>query len=187
MTTSDPKARCLASDIWVYPGAMPDDLCDDIIERYQSCPADRTPPTPPYDNRECEVVKMSCIKAWSDLDVRVQAVVRRVLTHHYTQYSDLSSFSDEGYEVCCYEPGQTCQLHRDGTVSPTGRVRLLSLVAYLNDCPDGPVVFPRQDVRVAPKKGLIAVWPPHMTHPHYTLASRSKRYALITWSAKSLG
>lgn len=180
---SELRTEHLGADIWLYHDAVPAGLCADIIKRYIET-ADRCPPTPPYDNRECETVKMSQRSDWADLDQQLQPLVGRVLIHHYSEYKQLEPFSDEGYEVCCYEPGEICREHCDGTTGYGVRTRLWALAIYLNDCEEGKVVFTRQGITISPKQGLVAVWPPHMTHPHKTLPAFCKRYMIVTWSTR---
>jgi len=165
----------------VYHDAVGADLCRQIIEKYDQS-ENRRQPGGLYDNRQCETVEASKILDWKILDAQLEAVVGSVLTKHYSEYGVALPFSDEGYEVCCYEPGQICVEHCDGTALANRSARLWALAMYLNDCEEGKVVFPRQGIEVVPKAGTVAVWPPHMTHPHKTLPADTKRYMVVTWS-----
>lgn len=183
-TSSQLEAENLGSDIWVYYNAASSDLCNRIMELYDKTEEKRQPGSD-YDNRECEFVPITARPEWADIDGELVRIVGRVLAQHYSEYEQLGDFNDEGYEVCCYEPGQICRKHSDGTFTPFGATRMWAMVLYLNDCRGGEVVFTRQDIKVQPKQGLAAVWPPHMTHPHKTLSSPDRRFMMVTWSTKT--
>lgn len=185
MDPSEPlKADHLGHDIWVYHDVVSDDLCSRIIDLYDKTDPKLQPGTT-YDNRECEFVAIGNHPEWADIDKELVAVVFKVLSQHYAEYNQLSDFSDEGYEVCCYEPGQICRKHTDGTFTPYGATRMWALVIYLSDTRGGEVLFTRQNISVQPRAGLAAVWPPHMTHPHLTLPSPDRRFMMVTWSTKT--
>lgn len=179
-TITDLRPEHIGSDIWIYRNAVPDDLCRRVMDRYDQT-EDKLNPGSAYDNRECKFVALNGRSDWKDLDEELFSVVGRIMAHHYREYEYNLPFSDEGYEVCCYEPGEVARRHQDGTLS-AGRVRLWSLIMYLNDCEGGEVVFTRQDISIKPEKGLVCVWPPHMSHPHKTLPSKDRRFMIVTWS-----
>jgi len=172
----------LGSDIWVFPKVLSPELCSQVVELY-----DVTEPKIPrggsYDNRECEFLYISALPTWSDIDTAISKVVGQVISTLCEEYKSPGNFQDEGYQVCCYESGEIAVEHFDGSIHPYQKlVRMWAIAAYFNEFEGGEVVFSRQGITITPEVGMVAVWPPHVTHPHRTLPAKDKRYTMITWS-----
>lgn len=61
--------------------------------------------------------------------------------------------------------------------------RDISVVGYLNDdFEGGETYFDRQDIKVTPRAGAVAVFPSYFTHPHQSLpVIRGTKYAFTSW------
>jgi len=179
------KTRELGDDIWIYEDALSPELCARIIAQFDADPNKNKGLARAYDNREGSAIRISENPKWEELDRKVAGAVERVLSQHYSEYDCTGQFSDSGYEVVCYEAGQKCNTHRDGTINPeTGYVRMWTLVFFLNDdCGGGELEFFRQGVEFKGPAGAAGVWPPHMSHPHAAHpVTDGCRYVVVTWS-----
>lgn len=180
-------ARPLGSDIWVYEGVASLDLCDRLIKAYDDLDEERIGWRHTSEGTKGSSVVVGSKAAagdllWCELDNLLFSVFTRVLGSHYRRYGLVGRVSDEGFGICCYEPGDKMELHVDGPLGPEGQTRAWGVVLYLNDCPDAPVVFPNQGIEIVPVKGLLAAWPAHFTHPHFTKPSKQRRMIVVTWS-----
>lgn len=93
---------------------------------------------------------------------------------------------DTGHELLRYGPGQHFHEHVD-TLSAKGGgangLRLLSCVSFLNEGFDGGELhFPRQNVVIKPRAGMIVLFPSIFTHPHASIdIVKGVKYSCTAW------
>ena len=98
---------------------------------------------------------------------------------------NLSIRDDEGYSFLIYEEGGYYNLHHDASpgVDHPSSNRKVSGILYLNDdFKGGETYFPRQKVKVKPRKGGLLLFPSGYTHPHQAMTvSDGEKYVVTTW------
>lgn len=98
--------------------------------------------------------------------------------------SHLRVTRDEGLQLLRYGHGQHYRAHADFyTAGPKDNVRLVSLVAFLNDDFDGGELhFPRQGFTFKPEAGSMILFPAFFTHVHEAKdVIRGVKYSVATW------
>jgi hypothetical protein len=171
-------------EIWTAGNALSPELCRQIVARFEKDDRKRYGKNEEgqlFDNRQGRLLKVSRLSEWRDLDQAIFEAVGRVLQAYFRAYRFSISFSDEGYEVGCYLPGEGCKEHFD---YGNRLSRVASLLFYLNDVEDGgETVFPRQGIAVHPETGSALLFPPFHTHPHLANPPvTGPRYFLVTWA-----
>lgn len=102
------------------------------------------------------------------------------LTSYSSRYQVPPLFSDEGYNLLKYSGGQEYKEHSDGS-SASGRC--VSAILYLNeDFEGGELEFPRFNVKIKPKPGMLVLFPSNYAYSHiaHPVTSGTK-YAIVTW------
>lgn len=182
----DPQQE--APDIWVYPDAFSEALCEHLIARFNAEPRKARKPRRSItsnegyiENKRCRLFTITGDHDWLDVDQAVAAALGRVARHFYsTIYGIELPVADSGYDIGCYEPPlDHCAPHFDGG----NNARLNSVIVYLNTVEEGgETIFPRQGVEVKPRRGAVLLFPPHFTYPHYVRPPVSNaRYFICTW------
>ena len=101
----------------------------------------------------------------------------------YTNEFSLNLTADTGYSILKYGEGAEYHYHWDHHPDNS---RVVSMVAFLNDVPNGgELEFPLFDVTIKPKAGSVVVFPsnyPYLHIAHATgLEDNSIKYSLATW------
>lgn len=173
--------------IRIFEDALPVELCQAIIDRFERDARVAPDPQPDYSTRH--YLNISTCKDWLALNAAVCQRVNDLTGRYFRRKGRLAraahdEWSDDGYVVSRYDVGDTCIMHVDGqcAVAPQNGLRLATLLFYLNDVPrGGETSFPVQETKIAPRRGRAVMFPVGFTHPHEVLKARTKRYILQTW------
>jgi len=169
---------------------LSDELCDKIINFYDSQHQYRDERWEPSQNVFCKYIHLNSINSEDAfiLDKEIFHVVNKVIHHLFFTYN-VKSNGDSGY--CIRKIYGPTRLHCDNVVENSSqrsiaqrRVRNMSVIMCLNDDYDGSeFVFPSQNYSVKMKKGDIIAFPPYWTHPHKVNSplNGTYRYTVNTW------
>ena len=170
--------------------SLPEDICAEMIDRFESHPAEQYPgrigQTADFDDsvkRSTDLV-LSGKKHWQDLDRELFRSLSRALAEFKTYYPFFGGpFKDNGYAIQRTDPGGYYHWHIDGG-SHEFAMRQLVALWYLNapDGEGGETEFQYQGVQIKPETGKLLLFPPFWTHLHRgaTLHSGHK-YIATTW------
>ena len=192
---SEPKVEgihTLDHFIRVYENALPDKVCDDILNEYVTTDlwtqamtgggADNT-------SRNCDVISISQREILeqspnirSKLDKELYNCVASLINKYESDCAreGLSISQDTGYELLRYREGQFYVQHTDHFKE---NPRVASCSICLNDDYGGGefAFFDRSKV-LKPKKGSVIMFPSSFMFPHEVMhVTRGNRYAIITW------
>lgn len=173
--------------------ALPDFLCDDMVQRFEQHREEQ------YQGRvgsgmgaNVELKKTTDLVVsdkphWKDVDnnlFRSLALTLQEFQQNYPYFSDMRRFKDMGYNLQRYEPGEYYHWHIDADNSALAPRQLVALW-YLNDVPPeagGATEFLHQGVKVTPQKGKLVLFPPFWTHEHRAMTLESGvKYIATTW------
>lgn len=181
--------------IGIYPNAMPDDTCEEIIDWFEQNPQYHKPgQVSSRVGAELEVVKQ--VKDSTDIvmyfqdDVWVNRRMEEAISRGVVPYKDEYYHLNEGpiwnvvdtYNIQRYYPGQGFHIpHHE--YNPTSNQLLLAWMVYLNDVTDGGETrFVYQDMNIKPKKGTLVIWPAYFTHVHHGIVSQTQtKYIATGW------
>ncbi len=158
-----------------YPDALPRDVCEDIIARFErdgrrhpSRTATRVNPLV----RSGTMLDIPLYPEWEDICTLVTRVTRQCLDNYVGRYQSLQFLARP---ESCYitppaleriDPGQGYGFHIDAGPGGT-HDRFLSGLLYLRDVDEGgETEFPFQWLRVTPIAGMLLLFPPFWTHLH---------------------
>lgn len=175
----------LHDHIGVFPNAVPDDLCDAIIESFHAWEEKRYEPGQeltfgdgekqfgPMGAAGRKDVQFYLEAVDSPLTMQLNSFIGKCFEEYATVYTGLVQEQDPvsswtckvqktsaggGYHVWHCENGVF--IYRD---------RVLTWMIYLNDVPvenGGATEFLYQKVALQPKKGTVVLWPATYTHMH---------------------
>ena len=174
----------MSQNIKIFQNALPKELCDRLMAKFNDDADVRSDPQPDYSTRE--FLFLSDKSSWSSALLKVSEFAHSVVGDYFTYPPPYEEFSrtewfDDGYVLARYKPGDISALHDDGQVAG-GHVRLATLLFYLNSVSDGgETYFPLQDIKVAPEQGAAVLFPPTLHYPHEVLPPKQDRYILQTW------
>lgn len=165
----------LQSFIRTYPGAMDDELIDDLIALPGARFMDES-------YRRCSLTSVD----GEPLD-RFRKVIRDCF-EDYRQISTTLNFCTliESPNILRYEPAgdepQHFHEHADAWNIPSS-TRQVSILAYLNDVDEGgETVFPHLGQSISCKKGLVALFPANFLYHHLAKEPESNtKIILVTW------
>jgi hypothetical protein len=158
-----------------YPGALSSTECEAIIRRFEADPrkfSSRTQYRLVSPIRSGIMLPTTDFPEWRDITDRIEAIVRGHLKSYAAKYVSLKNLSAPGNFYVSgaliekIEPGQGYGFHIDA--GPWGtQDRFLATLIYLQDVHEGGFTeFPYQSLRVAPRAGLMLMFPPYWTHLH---------------------
>ncbi|MEZ5536846.1 MAG: 2OG-Fe(II) oxygenase [Thiolinea sp.] len=181
------------SFIFAWPNALPDFLCDNMVERFEQNQQDQ------YEGRIGQtmgsdrsvkkttdlVVSGSDKPHWKDVDNNLHRSLSLALREFREAYPFFKGpFKDLGYNLQRYQPGEYYHWHIDGGSHQFAERQLVALW-YLNDVPEaagGSTDFLYQDIRVQPEKGKLVLFPPFWTHEHRAAELHAGvKYIATTW------
>jgi len=178
------------SFIFERPGALPADVCREVIRRFEANPdyqrqgvVGQLGQLMPEVKRTTDLV-VSDKADWKDLDqifFRSVAAALREFRERFEYFR--GPFKDIGYQVQRYLPGEFYQWHVDGGSHQFSQRQLVALW-YLNDvpAPGGETEFLYQGVKVRPEEGKLVLFPPFWTHEHRACEVLSGvKYIATTW------
>lgn len=157
-----------------YPVLSPEE-CEDIVARFEADPRKRPSRTATRAKplvRSGTMLDLPLYPEWADVCARITALTRQSFDRYMKTFPALQDLARA--ENCTItlplmeriEPGQSYGYHIDAGPGGT-HDRFVSGLLYLRDIEDGgQTEFPFQKVRVAPKAGMLLLFPPFWTHLH---------------------
>ncbi|MCW9032325.1 MAG: 2OG-Fe(II) oxygenase [Gammaproteobacteria bacterium] len=176
--------------IFEQKNALPAELCDDMIRRFEENTEDQ------YQGRIGQTVSqdtsikkttdlvVSGKEHWKDVDnnlFRSLGIAVKEFREAYPYFK--GPFKDMGYGIQRYNPAEYYHWHIDGGSHDFSQRQLVALW-YLNDVPGpgGETEFLFQDVKVTPEKGKLVLFPPFWTHEHRAVTvNEGVKYIATTW------
>lgn len=177
----------MARHVRIFENALPPELCEAVIARFEQDKRVQPDPQPDYSTRS--YLNISQCADWLGLNTQLCRYVNDLTGAYFHREGALAQathheWSDDGYVVSRYDVGDACIMHVDGqcAVAPQNGLRLATLLFYLNDVPEGgETTFPLQDLAIKPVRGRAVMFPVGFTHPHEVLPAKSRRYIMQTW------
>lgn len=170
--------RKLSDFVRVYPGAVPKELCDRLIQKFGFI----EPEILDNDNHKFKQVNLVQNRVYFEQEIRELALIYKRAVDDYIKALDIKYFPDRwGYEefrLKEYSPGDYFKDHVDANDYPTAR-RFLSIFAYLNV--NGGTYFDckKVDVKVP---GTLVIFPPLWLYPHHGVVKpEGKKYFMGTY------
>ena len=170
--------------------ALPAELCDDMIKRFEDNSEDqyqgRIGQTASQDNniKKTTDLVVSGKEHWKDVDnnlFRSMGIAIKEFREAYPYFK--GPFKDMGYGIQRYNPGEYYHWHIDGGSHDFSQRQLVA-IWYLNDVPGpgGETEFLFQDVKIKPEKGKLVLFPPFWTHEHRAATLHDGvKYIATTW------
>ena len=178
------------SHVFTIHGALPDDTCCEIIERFEQARDEQYPGRIGQGawldasvKRSTDLV-VSGKPHWRDVDralFRSLGAALGLLRVEFPYFG--SGFKDVGYAVQRTDPGEYYHWHIDGGSHDFSQRQLVA-IWYLNDVkgPGGETEFRRQGIRIRPETGKLLLFPPFWTHEHRGVTlERGVKYIATTW------
>lgn len=161
--------------IEVFPDALSAEQCDRIVARFEADPRrgpSRTQNTNAPKIRTGTMLNIAELPEWSDVVDLVDQAIRRNLAEYAKRHVGIQGIARPGYHTVSpallerIDPGQGYGFHIDA--GPWGtQDRMLATLLYLADVEEGGFTeFPVQGARIAPKRGMMVMFPPFWTHLH---------------------
>jgi predicted 2-oxoglutarate/Fe(II)-dependent dioxygenase YbiX len=171
------------SFIFVKKNALPDFLCDNMVERFEQATNEHYAGRIGQTFTEQQTIKkttdivVSGKEHWKDVDNNLFRSLGLALKEFREK------FKDNGYAIQRYQPGEYYHWHIDGGSHDFSQRQLVALW-YLNDVPGpgGETEFLFQDIKVTPEKGKLVLFPPFWTHEHRAVTlEKGVKYIATTW------
>ena len=178
------------SFIFEQKNALPADLCDEMIRRFEESTDDqyqgRIGQTANQDSsiKKTTDLVVSGKPHWEDIDqalFKSLAIAVKEFREEFPYFK--GPFKDMGYGIQRYNPGEYYHWHIDGG-SHDFSMRQLVALWYLNDVPGpgGETEFLFQKVKIKPEKGKLVLFPPFWTHEHRAATvNEGIKYIATTW------
>lgn len=170
--------RLLSDFIKVYPGAVPEELCNRLINKFSLVEPEV------LDNENHKFKQVNLVKNANvfEREIRELALIYKHTVDSYIKALDIKHFPPRwGYEefrLKEYSQGDYFNEHVDANDYPSAR-RFLSIFAYLNV--NGGTNFECKDVDVD-RSGTIVIFPPLWLYPHYGVVKPGgKKYFMGTY------
>src|SRR5882762_1615597 len=193
MTSSAGRIREVKPSSFIYEvaQALPADVCQEAIRRFEAHPDQQYPGRIGQVQDEALEVKRSTDLRisgrddWRDIDRTLSQQLLETFNEFAREFPFFAanSFKDLGYNLQRTSPGEFYHWHVDagpGVFSD----RQLVAIWYLNDVagPGGETEFPLQAVTIRPEQGKLILFPPFWTHVHRGVTlERGVKYIATTW------
>jgi hypothetical protein len=178
------------SFIFEKDNALPDFLCDNMVERFEQASDEHYPGRIGQTFQQDQSIKKSTDmvvsgkKHWKDVDNNLFRSLGLALQEFKQGYEYFQgSFKDNGYAIQRTGVGEHYHWHIDGGSHDFSQRQLVALW-YLNDVPGpgGETEFRFQDVKISPQKGKLILFPPFWTHEHRGVTlEKGIKYIATTW------
>ena len=178
------------SFIFEKPNALPDFLCDNMIERFEQATDEHYLGRIGQTFSEERSIKkttdlvVSGKENWKDVDNNLFRSLGLALKEFREKFEYFKGpFKDNGYAIQRYLEGEYYHWHIDGGSHDFSQRQLVALW-YLNDVPGpgGETEFMFQDIKVKPEKGKLVLFPPFWTHEHRAVTlEKGVKYIATTW------
>ena len=181
------------SFIFAKQNALPDFLCDAMVERFEQTRQDQYAGRLGQNRGSDQSIKKTTDifvsgddkPHWKDVDNNLHRSLALALREFREAYPYFKGpFKDMGYNLQRYQAGEYYHWHIDGG-SHEFSMRQLVALWYLNDVPvdaGGTTDFLFQKISVQPEKGKLILFPPFWTHEHRAgLIKSGVKYIATTW------
>jgi hypothetical protein len=178
------------SFIFEKHGALPSELCADMIRRFEAAQEEQYPGRIGQTAYEDLSIKKSTDMVvsgkpqWKDVDRALFGSIATALLEFRETFPYFKGkFKDMGYAIQRTNPGEHYHWHIDGGSHEFSQRQLVA-VWYLNDVPGpgGETEFLFQDVRIKPETGKLILFPPFWTHEHRGITlEQGIKYIATTW------
>jgi hypothetical protein len=183
--------KSLDDYIIVLNNVLPDDLCDDILEEYNTSDIWHMASVG-YQSMDLSIRNVNTIGISQENVINQNYEIRKVLDdkifkctnfaiNKYNEYfPHCSIIEDSGYELLKYETGQFYKEHTDSyNIHP----RAVSCSFALNDnFEGGEFAFFDRELKYKLKKGSAILFPSNFMYPHEIMpVTKGTRYSIITW------
>ena len=180
------------SFIFAFENALPDFLCDNMIERFEQHPDEQYEGRVGSDVGENLSLKkttdlvVSGKQHWKDADnnlFRSLGLAIREFQKEHAFFENMQQFKDMGYNLQRYQAGEYYHWHVDADNAQLANRQLVA-IWYLNDIEGqgGETEFLYQNVQVKPEKGKLILFPPFWTHQHRAVTlEQGVKYIATTW------
>lgn len=178
--------------IRVYDGALAPSASERIVALFEGAPQHHIGPRGrPVGQRDTErnfnwvQMNTSELAEFAALDREIVEAVNRHVDRYVadTGYG-LFPYGFEEFLIKRYRPAAQDQFPAHVDVSNANTMhRMLALVLYLNDVAEGgETAFLKLDLKVAPRRGRLLMFPPNFLYPHAGLPPRgATKYILGTY------
>lgn len=178
------------SFIYEKENALPDFLCDNMVERFEQAKDEQYLGRIGQTFTEDRSIKKSTDLVvsgkphWKDVDNNLFRSLGMALKEFREKFEYFKGpFKDNGYALQRTEVGEHYHWHIDGGSHEFAERQLVALW-YLNDVPGpgGETEFMYQDVKITPQKGKLILFPPFWTHEHRGVTlQQGAKYIATTW------
>ena len=179
------------SFIYEVEDALPADLCDEMIARFEANPEQQ------HDGRigqgedleqsikRSTDLRISGREEWNDVDATLFKSLGRAISALAIEYPffAVNRLQDKGYQLQRTNEGEFYHWHIDGGPGEFSQRQLVA-IWYLNDVegPGGTTDFGIQDISVKPQRGKLVLFPPFWTHIHRNAQlEKGVKYIATTW------
>lgn len=178
------------SFIFEVPNALPAQLCDEMIRRFEEKSDQQYPGRIGQLAEQDQSIKRSTDlvvsgkEDWRDIDANLHRSMSMMMRNFRERFPYFKGpFKDMGYGIQRTDPGEFYHWHIDGGSHDFAQ-RQLVVIWYLNDVegPGGETEFLFQDVKVKPEQGKMLLFPPFWTHEHRgATLQQGVKYIATTW------
>ena len=159
--------------IGVFPKAIPDESCDQIIDRYEKLDSANITNRQKHDN----VSKIQKDNEYSfhvddrDFEILTKNFWEKCYPEYCKKYGILESLDRHGFyqdlKIQKINPGEGYHVWHCENDSRINGSRIAMVIGYLNDVDEGgETEFLYQHKRIKPEKGTIIICPSSFTHTH---------------------
>jgi predicted 2-oxoglutarate/Fe(II)-dependent dioxygenase YbiX len=179
------------SFIFEKTAALPDFLCEKMIERFEAQQAEQYQGRAGSAQQANESLKkttdlvVSGKPHWQDVDnnlFRSLALALQEFRAQFPYFANMQRFQDQGYNLQRYQAGEYYHWHVDADHMALAARQLVALW-YLNDVEEGgETEFLYQQTSIRPKQGTLVLFPPFWTHEHRAkTVAKGVKYIATTW------
>lgn len=179
-----------ASQIYAASNALPEDVCGNIIERFEAATDEQYQGRVGQTENENLQVKRSTDLVisgkpqWKDIDRALFGSLASGIKFMRQKHGFFNGrFKDFGYAIQRTSEGEYFHWHVDSG-SHSFSDRQLVAIWYLNDVPGpgGETEFRHQGVSIKPEAGKLILFPPFWTHEHRGVTlEHGVKYIATTW------
>jgi len=179
--------------IAVFEDAIPENLCDEIIDEYSELVEWKDSLIVDVSNslnkeiRNCKEINISQMETINNnpqkrkkIDKMLFEVISKVVRRYADIHQNFIIDIDTGYNLLKYDEGGFYKQHVDSCKS---QQRSISCSLHLTDDYDGgEFAFFNRNLKYKCKKGSALIFPSNFMYPHEIMpVTRGTRYSIITW------
>jgi hypothetical protein len=177
------------SFFWIKDDAISPDLCDTLIEKFETHPdkiQGKTLAGYRPNVKQSTDLFISDLPEFMEEDRSLSTVLTFSVREYIAQLQHLpwkKHFQDSGYQIQCTEPGQFFNWHTDFYIEPDLKwVRVLTFIFYLNTINNGGETELYNGLKVQPKQGRLLMFPSDFSIFHRGISPVSEtKYICTGW------